>query len=333
MKSSIRQPILIKIHAHIVVTITLICLFFLTDTPRLFSDIFQYVKKAEMKEEGQQIKNVDFIYVISLDGRPEKYEMTREQLQKYGITPYRFSAVNGWELSLDQINDIGIKYDPNTMKQNLMGTTYDPEACRGLDTLYHHEMMSVPGRPYFCHCLSRGCIGILASHISVLWDAWNSNYNTVWIMEDDIQVIQDPRLITKMIRKLDRTVGKDGWNILFTDRDTKDQKGNYVPCLSYAPRPNWNPIDPLRFQKREEVASHFIKVGARYGAHSYIIRRSGIKKILEFFKKYGVFLPYDMEFYLPEGMNLYSLSQDIVSTIPQALSDNGHPGYKDKERK
>ena len=71
-------------------------------------------------------------------------------------------------------------------------------------------------------------------------------------------------------------------------------------------------------------------MGARFGAYSMIVRRSGMEKILDFFRKYGIFLPYDIDFYMPPGIQLYSLIRDVVSTQPGAPSDNGSPNYLSK---
>ena len=62
-----------------------------------------------------------------------------------------------------------------------------------------------------------------------------------------------------------------------------------------------------------------------------IVRRSGMKKILDFIKAHKIFLPYDMEFYLPQGIRMYSLKDDVVSTQIKALSDNGAPRYRENE--
>ena len=48
-------------------------------------------------------------------------------------------------------------------------------------------------------------------------------------------------------------------------------------------------------------------------------------------KLYKIFLPYDLEFYLPEGIQMYSLKDDVVSTQPRALSDNGKQNYLNKQ--
>lgn len=306
----------------------LLAIFIMCSNP-LFSGVENYLKKFSVKDPSvHRMKNVDFIYTINLDRRPEKFVSCTKQLYPYGIYPFRFSAVNGWELTLNDINDLGVKYEPG-MPKDLWGTSYLPEN-KGSPS---HEVMQVVGKNYFCHCMSRGAIGIVLSHLSILQHAYDSGFETIWVMEDDIQVLRDPRLISSSIERLDSLVGKDGWDMLFTDQDTKNQKGEYVPCLGYARRPNFTPEDRGRFAKRKQVGTDFKKIGARYGAYSVIVRRSGMQKILNFIKKYKIFLPYDMEFYLPSDMRLYAVVNDIVSTQPTALSDNGAANYETKTDK
>ncbi len=291
----------------------------------LEADLQSYFKPAPDKSEipTQQVKNVDFIYVINLDQRPEKWAHSVQELLPYGIHPYRFSAVNGWELSLEAVNDLGVKYEPSFTK-TLWGTAYLPDG----NFLPHHEVMQVVGRNYFCHCMSRGAIGIILSHLSVLQDAYDSGYETIWVMEDDIEVIQNPHLMSELIERLDEQVGKQKWDLLFTDQDTKDQQGQYVECRGFALRPNFTPPNPNRLYVRKKISKDFRKIGLRYGSYSVIVRRSGMKKILDFFKQYHLFLPYDMEFYFPPKINLYTVLDDVVSTQPRASSDNGSPNYQ-----
>ena len=71
-------------------------------------------------------------------------------------------------------------------------------------------------------------------------------------------------------------------------RHKKNRNGEYVPCSSYAKRPNFSPMNSKRFKRKKNIDKDFKKIGARYGAYSFIIRRSGIKKILNFVKMYGV---------------------------------------------
>lgn len=291
-------------------------------TATLSADISDYFKMPNDKSGDHSMRNIDYIYTINLDRRPEKFALCTAQLHPYGIFPYRFSAVNGWELTLEDINILGVKY-ASWMEGGKMGTCYLPDG----DGLPFHEEVHVIGRTYFCHCMARGTIGIVLSHLSILQDAYDSGYDTIWVMEDDIHIIRDPHIISDLIDQLDAQVGWKNWDILFTDRDTKNQNGDYVPCLGYAWRPNFTPKNPERFAQRADISAEFTKVGARYGAYSMIVRRSGMKKILNFIKKNQIFLPYDMDFYLPNDMKLYSVKDDVVSTLINALSDNGAPNY------
>ena len=284
------------------------------------ANIDAYFKQAPDKSNPKQMRNIDFIYVINLDQRPEKFDRCIQQLSLYGIEPYRFSAVNGWELSLETINDVGVWFQP-WMSREKWGTYYEGNFEP------KHEPIQVFGRNYFCHCMSRGAIGIALSHLSVLQDAYDSGYETIWVMEDDIEILRDPHHLSDLIDQLDEIVGKEGWDVLFTDPDTKNNDGQYVPSYGFAWRPNYYPPQPERFGQRTDVGSDFRRVGSRFGAYSMIVRRSGMEKVLDFMKTYQIFLPYDIEFVLPPDIRLYTLRYDLVSTKPASPSDNGGPNY------
>jgi GR25 family glycosyltransferase involved in LPS biosynthesis len=290
----------------------------------IYADVSDHLKCCLNKANHHRIRNVDFIYMINLDQRPEKWQRSIDQLLPYHIIPYRFSAVNGWELSLETINDVGLKYSPE-MHGGFMGTSYpmtdhfDPS----------HELIQNFGQTYFCHCLSRGAIGINLSHLSILKDALDSGYETIWVMEDDIEVLENPHSISDLIEKLDQSVGYNNWDILFTDQDIRDRQGNYKPCYWAARRPDFGSSSTQRndYSLRKDIAEDFRQIGARWGAHSMIVRKSGIKKILHFFFAHQIFFPYDMEYILPPGIRLFNTRKNIVSNLPTAPSDNGGPNY------
>ena len=262
--------------------------------------------------------------MINLDERPDKWKMTSEHLHQFGLYPYRFSAVNGWELSLEALDQIGTKFLPG-MQGLFLGTKYP------LDKNFEpvHAIIYEYGQTYFSHCMSRGAIGIVLSHLSVLQDAYDAGYETIWVMEDDVLAVQDPNRMSELIEHLDRLVGKGNWDVLFTDPDTKANNGRYVSCFSAAKKPNFYPKNPNNYALREEVSSEFKRIGARYGAYSMILRRSGVELILNFIKEHRLFLPYDMEFYLPVGIRMYAPLNDIVVPRLHAGSDNGYPNYRD----
>lgn len=290
----------------------------------LFGSFEPFLKRITNTAGNHQMKHIDFIYMINLDQRPEKFASCIRQLHPYGIFPYRFSAVNGWELSVDTINKLGIVFSKEMQSNTIMGTYYSAEN-QGAP---QYEPLHVLGRTYFCDRCSKGAIGILLSHLSILQHALDTGFNTIWVMEDDIEVLQNPHLISDAIEKLDAIVGKTGWDILFTDQDTKNNQGEYVPCLAYGIRPNFTPKNPQGFLVRQSISSEFRRIGSRYGAYSFIIRKSGMEKILSFIKSHGLFQPYDIDFCLPDDIHLFSVTKDIVSTQIKALTDNAQPNYK-----
>lgn len=283
----------------------------------LQADMLDHLKPAQGKGASGGIPGIDYVYMINLDQRPEKFARASSQLLRYGVVPYRFAAVNGWELPLEVVEDVGVKFEL-WMRQGTMGTYY------GADGVPVHEPVHMPGRSYFCHCMSRGAVGIALSHVSVLQDAWDSGYETIWVLEDDVEVVRDPHCLSAYIEKLDALVGD--WDILFTDRDTRNNLGQYVPCTAFAWRPNFVPSDERRSEVRE-ARGEFLRIGARFGAYSMIVRRSGMQKLLQFFANYQLFLPYDIEMYYPNGMQLFCVAEDVVVPQLHALSDNGAPMY------
>jgi Glycosyltransferase involved in LPS biosynthesis len=289
----------------------------------LEAEIENHLKKPKDKPNGCSIKNIDYIYVINLDQRPEKWQRCLSQLNSYDIHPYRFSAVNGWELSLETINDVGLKFSPE-MEGGFMATSFPLDG----NFAPSHELIQTFGQTYFCHCTARGTIGIALSHLSVLQDGYDSGYETIWVMEDDVDVKRDPNVLSDLIEKLDLLVGKENWDVLFTDRDIRGSYGNYVYASYAAKRPDF--VTPNDLALKKDISPEFRKVGARYGAHSMIIRKSGMRKLLQFFGAHQIFLPYDLDYILPPGIQLYTVAEDIVANLPGAISDNGSPNYLNK---
>jgi len=176
------------------------------------------------------------------------------------------------------------------------------------------------GKTYFNVC--HGGIGCVLSHLSILQDAYDSNYETIWVMEDDIAVVRDPRTIPDLIEELDRLVGKENWDVLFTDSDRRNGDGTHLAC-GCAPspgRPNYSPKG-TNFALVRPVGPHLKQIGSRFGTHSMIVRRSGMKKILNFIKPRGIFLQIDQDVFLTEGICLYAVTEDIVSNALDAGSD------------
>ena len=307
-------------------TFYLISLLFLSVSQ---ASIQNHLKPALNKGDNHSMRNVDFIYMINLDRRPQKYAISKEQLNHYGIQPYRFSAVNGWELSIEAILDVGLKYQPGMTP--LLATTFvEIEGSK----LQSHEFMSEYGQTYFAHCMPLGAIGCSLSHISILQDAYEAGYETIWVMEDDIEVLDNPHKLSVLIDELDALVGPDNWDVLFTDHDYRTGINQYLAASGAQKRPDMDCSISERHSEKytnnTQVNGHFRKVAARFGTCSMIIRRSGIIKLLEFALTRNIYLPYDLENYLPEGIQRYGLTSDLVTNMLNSLSDIGLPDYQNK---
>jgi GR25 family glycosyltransferase involved in LPS biosynthesis len=297
-----------------------------------FSDFAKHLRKdPHKKTEKSPIKNIDFIYLINLDQRPKKLERCLTQLKAYEIFPHRFSAIYGWDLPSSVFNDVGVKFSAG-MKGAEWVVFFPPEGKGELENDFLRE--ECIGKTVFSRWMTPGNIGCSLSHLSVLQDALDSGYETIWVMEDDILLEKDPHLLSSLIEKLDALVGKKGWDVLYTDLDTSDKaryteendfqsdlKGN----LWFFWRPDRDLADQSAFAKRTILSEDFIKIGSRMRTHSMIIRRSGMKKILDFEKKHHLFIPYDHEVAIVPDIQLFSLRYNVATHEPSPSDTQTNP--------
>lgn len=289
----------------------------------------QYLKPCQNKIKKCRCSFVDYVYVINLDERPEKYARVKKEFERFGITPYRFSAVNGWKLPFSTINSLGLSYKGGFTK-GIRGTQYYLDKEGKISS--KDAMIESPGR-YYSHAMSKGAIGIVLSHLSILKDAYDSGYQRIWILEDDIEILRDLKELELLIKEADRKYGKK-WDVLYTDEDTIDNNHKRIPCYGIADRPDV-PIsqkERTRLVSRKTISNRLVKLGNRYGVYSFIINRPAMKKILRFFKEHEVFLPYDMEFIYIKNFLQLTAKRNIVSHKVGSPSDNGGPNYESKTK-
>jgi len=197
------------------------------------------------------------------------------------------------------------------------------------DTVFakNYEILE-PGKTFYAYRCSKGVVGITLSHLSILYDAYRSMYSIIWVMEDDIEILENPNHIPKLIQELDKqTHGR--WDILFTDRDARcNTTSQIVECHAQAYRPDYAHPNPNQQAIRKNISNNLRRIGSRYGAYSIIINRSGIGKLLSFFLKHKMFNPFDIDYFMPPDMKLYTTRKDYVSHKPNSPSDNNFPNYK-----
>jgi GR25 family glycosyltransferase involved in LPS biosynthesis len=309
------------------INIIILSFVFLLDHICFGSSLESFLKNIKTDHNDTKkysMKNIDFIYMINLDTRPEKFKKSLKLLKKYSITPYRFSAINGNLLSVKEIESFGIKSFPDMLNQGSLGNIYSTTSLNKIETIT--KKIENDGHVYFCSVMKPGAFGCLLSHLSILKDAFLKNYETIWIMEDDIDIIKNPHIISELITDLDSTVGKENWDILYTDKDTRYSDGKpAVPQLSdincILNRPDIKILDTETLLKRKLIGNNFVKIKARYGTYSMILRRSGIIKILSFYQNYKIFNTYDGEFIYIQDLNTFTSNKNIVGHELIRVSD------------
>jgi len=266
------------------------------------------------------IQGIDYIYLINLDARPEKFLASVTQLNLYNIAVERFSAIYGWGLSTAVINDVGLRYAPG-MWPGLENALHFPFHWNGASQFVKIND-SCYGLTFFSGWTTPGAIGCTLSHLSVLYDAYTSGYKTIWVLEDDIDVVQDPHILVSLIEELDSLTDKE-WDILYTDHDYLTLEHPDVSIFKQLPM-KWRPdmpffdLEPLL--EHTSVGAHFFKIGSRNRTHSYLIRRSGMKKILDFYHEQRMFLPLDHELFFIPQLTFY-VTRDSIVTSNETVSD------------
>jgi GR25 family glycosyltransferase involved in LPS biosynthesis len=168
-----------------------------------------------------------------------------------------------------------------------------------------------------------GAIGCTLSHLSVLSDAYTSGYKTIWVMEDDFRVDQDPYCLGDLIEELDALVGEDSWDVHYTDPDflrVSDPDGDLLAQMPMKWRPDMPNFDLRPLLECTPVGEHFYKIGGRNRTHSLIVRRSGMKKILDFYRKHRMFLPLDHELSFIPDLKLYAINHFVIGLM-ETVSD------------
>jgi GR25 family glycosyltransferase involved in LPS biosynthesis len=289
-----------------------------------FGELHDHLRPLNDKTKVTTIRNVDYMYVINLDHRKKKYELTLEQLAPYGIRPYRFSAVSGWNLPIETLWDVSLVFQKG-MRPGGMGTVYRIDSANGKEYM-SHEIIEVEGTPYLCHCSARGMIGCILSHLTVIKDALNSGYEIVWICEDDIEIVKNPHILSDYIDQLDQLEGRENWDVFFTFRDYRGPEGQYYTAYGANYRPNIETRYQEKFNINRPISSDVRQSGSRFGTQSMIWTKRGMEKVLRYYEDYKIFMPYDLDIVLVPDIRIYSVMEDVVTNKLDVESDLGMNG-------
>ncbi len=241
------------------------------------TELLSLIKPLDVTPQQTGIEGIDCIYCINLDVRKEKWTSMQQKLSTQGLKAHRVPAVNGWEvIARDHIKKIQ--------------------------------------RPFKAG-LNRGRIGCLLSHLSVLNDAQNRNFERILILEDDVSFIADMKNVSAYIDKIS-TLDPE-WDILFLDDwNLTKNYGNRPP----EDRPCSKMSEIIKKPKELIKGSNFVRTYYRHGAYAMVVSKNGVKKLFDYFAHTPVFFAYDLEFNHIDKIKMYETDKDFVS-VDGAISD------------
>lgn len=269
-------------------------------------DITFYCKKALHKQGDHSISKIDYIYVINLEKDLARFRKLKKEFKKYDITPYRFNAVKPKELNYRNLSRIcfrtkkeGNVYQALRLMKYGKNFSLIPSSMNYENTNFVHYSM---------------CLEDLArdlDFLSIIFDAYKNKYEAIWIMEDYVNIILDPNVLSGDIVYLEQF--DHNWDVLYTDYESKAHRPVRFDDFYLPLRTDVNFLTSDYYRGREISSPPFASLGLRSGAYSFILSRHGIKKIVDYYKSHKFFIPFEIELQIIPDMNRYVLLEDVVT--------------------
>lgn len=245
--------------------------------------LVEYLKPVEVTNFDSGVPFINCIYVINIDYRKDKWERLLPMFEKMNVRVNRMSAVIGKDLT-------------DADKQAMFGDS--PVTLSGPE------------------------IGCLLSHISIIKDAKERNFDVIWICEDDLEFNEPVDILPGYIKKLNEIDPE--WDILYTDTNCRDPYDWYYYPLSTNPRPGQHLPSFHFMNKRTPVAEGLERIRIRYGTTSMVISKSGIKKILNYFSHIYLWVPYDWDLHYIPRIKEYGITRDAITNLRQGIAGDIH---------
>jgi len=272
--------------------------------------------------EHFQIKNIDFIYVINLDRRPERWIRSQKALNAYGINPYRLLAYDGKKLTKEMIHALCVPLNDEQIKW-LNPSIYLEKTHKLVKykQLKESNILVNRSEAIFTNQNSLGAMGCTYSHLAILKDAIDSNYENILVLEDDFIIKKDPHLISDLIDEANQEIGYGNWDILFLDNWHEIKAGNYPVLKRYTySYPNFDPMDRNIMAYSIPRSTSLNSILARFGTYSMVISKIGAKKIFSQFQKNKVFHPIDVELFKINILNMFEVKEHYIK-VDDSTSD------------
>lgn len=265
--------------------------------------IRQFFKTSQEVYPSSFLKRVDSVYVLNLDERPEKWEMTYQRLIPYGIGFHRFSAINGEKFS-----------------KEVWDRFWEGQRCSSKQALREIKQRFIKGK-----------LGCILTHLSALQDSYDRGYQCVWILQDDIEVLGDPRLIDGYIDQLNLL--DPDWGLLFTDLDMRQYENPSRPWkadgISKCARHDQKAMPEAWYHERDDISKDFQTIRSRWGFHSVVVSRRGMEQILNYFKHVRIHTTFDADIHFVPDLKKYGLKTPLISNACDWRISDSSLGFKE----
>jgi GR25 family glycosyltransferase involved in LPS biosynthesis len=274
-----------------------------------------YLERQIAIESPSGVATVEACFLLNLDCRKGRLTRCQQKCAEQGISLSRVPAVVGARLPVQALESCGLRWEP---------WMANPPSLHFAGGDRHGGARPSRGAPYTYYLnssnMGRGALGCSLSHLSALQSAWEAGLSRIWIFEDDFDFLAPKAEVEKLIRELDTQVGPDGWDLLYTDPDSRASAEPLKRwrCMRAPTRPDFRSAASLN---RQQLSPRLERIGARYGTYSMIINRSGIHKLLTFFRHFGLYGPIDWDLHMVPGLRQFASSSYLVSNLIVGSSD------------
>ncbi len=210
----------------------------------------------------------DAIYVISLDRTPDRFNSIKKRLNDFELEPLRFSAVDGYDISLTNKKTGEIICGKQKMQNIKKYANIKSE-------LYHVEYNEKYKDAEFDLStknsnFSAGEIGVTFSHRAIWADVIKNKYKKVIVFEDDAIPLKN---FKENLFDLLKNIPQDS-DITFISVGIRKDKSYYYPDIDKIFR-DFDNVPNNKFVAKIQSTNRI------YGMFAYIVGENGAKKLLD----------------------------------------------------
>ncbi|MFZ4772455.1 MAG: glycosyltransferase family 25 protein [Chlamydiia bacterium] len=255
------------------------------------SRLFKYAKKLDAYQQFTNLSPINCVYVINLDFREGKWNRVKSIFKKYKVFPTRFSAVEGFDLSLELQNE-------------LTGNALDR--------------------------FSPGQIGCFLSHLSVWRHAYENNLDYIWVCEDDILAVKSMKLLPKYIQELNQLDPDWDVFYTDMDQKVNGAPLRPEGIHLSAERMDEYDYFSKKLERRP-FSDKLLIMGMRLGTTSYILSKKGIEKFIRHFLPRKMDGALDADIHHIRELREYCPTCDIVTNWSDGNTYDTNRSDKDQK--